>query len=153
MNWRIFSCIMPASSPQISLCLLSEHAGVTHVVTIQSLPKCLPTHHPLLKLPPFCHPLKSTVSASSSVSLIFTFACFHSCTWARVPYRAQPPFPPLSRLRCSRHVLQPGRRTLTLEPVTFVLFINYLPLSSLNECEFSLCLLVSCYGDSKESNK
>lgn len=102
MNWRISSCIMPASSPQISLCLLSEHAGVTHVVTIQSLPKCLPTHHPLLKLPPFCHPLKSTVSASSSVSLIFTFACFHSCTWARVPYRAQPPFPPLSRLRCSR---------------------------------------------------
>lgn len=116
MSWRIFSCIMPASSPQISLCLLSEHAGVTHVVTIQSLPKCLPTHHPLLKLPPFCHPLKSTVSASSSVSLIFTFACFHSCTWARVPYRAQPPFPPLSRLRCSRHVLRPGRWTLTLEP-------------------------------------
>lgn len=152
MNWRISSCIMPASSP--------PNLSVPSVWTCRCYSCCynpvfteMPTHHPLLKLPPFCHPLKSTVSASSSASLILTFACFHSCTWARLPYRAQPPFPPLSRSRCSRHVLRLGRRTLTLEPVTSVLCINDLPLSSPNKCEFSLCLLVSCYGARKESNK
>lgn len=76
MNWRISSRIMPASSPQISLCLLSEHAGVTHVVTIQSLPKCLPRHNPLLKLPPFCHPLKS------NVCLLVCVSNFHLCMFS-----------------------------------------------------------------------